>query len=150
MKFLKKMTMTKILNDTLQFRKGGNYFLTEIDLLLPSVKSEFLNRFAKIDERISSTENIDDLASLDGTKKFYQSVATLLDLQAEFIKYTTSHFASLDDAFWDTIINGEKLRTENEFNKATIQNLYKRIDLLTEGWRAERMRSSKNRLIKAA
>lgn len=140
--------MAKII-DTIQFRESFQYFLNEIQQKTPEVKNEFLNRIAQIEEKIGNTSNVNDLAKLDATKKFYQCVAELIDLQEQYIRYTSTAFNALDEVYWHTITNGQKLITEIQFQKGTIENLYKQVNLLTDGWRTNRARWNKERLTKA-
>jgi hypothetical protein len=140
--------MAKIVHDTLQFRESLRYFFNEMAKAGPDVKSELLQRVQEIESRIGETTDIQILSKLDSSKKFYRKLAAFIDLQQSFIDYTSSTFESLEESYWNTIINGEKRIDEIRFLNDTITNMRKQRDIVTEAWKAERAKWNKERIVK--
>ncbi|MBT1698243.1 hypothetical protein KK083_15225 [Fulvivirgaceae bacterium PWU4] len=141
--------MTKItLVDIISFRES---IISSRDILrtqFEPVKSSILERFEDADVRLSTTDDLNVIQRLDAFQKFLKATSEYIDLQNDFVDRIVDGISSIDNVYWNTVFNGQKLADENLFLKATLSNLQKQRDLLVDGWRAELHKWNKDRILK--
>jgi|GEM_PF-6366017 len=132
--------------DTLQFRQGNISSKALIERKAQDVAAEIKARYRDAEQRITETTDVNVLQKLDSFKKFLFSAAEIIEIQGNHIQYVTRSFDSIDEVYWNTVINGQKLIDEIKFLKGTIENLRRQRDLATENWKVERTKWMKERL----
>jgi hypothetical protein len=141
--------MTKVtIIDTLSFREANKFERQRLLENLQSVNNEITTRFTDTEMRLGSTTDETTLQKLDAFKKFLRAVSERIDEHVIFINRAVEIFDAIDEVYWNTVINGQKLADENENLKLTIAGLQRQRDISVEGWKEERRRWNRNRLIK--
>lgn len=133
--------MTKIQTlDILAFRED---IFSSRDLLRSSfepVKCEIIHRYADVEKRMQNTVDIKTLQRLDSFRKFLRTISEQFDLQWQYIDRISEGFVGIDDLYWKTVLNGQKLADENDFLRASLASAIRREELIMDGWRADRQK----------
>ncbi|MBS1542655.1 MAG: hypothetical protein JST14_03395 [Bacteroidetes bacterium] len=122
--------MAKLTLDVLSFRDSLENFNQVNAKQYNETSGEILSRLKRIMDRQGKETDTVKLGYLSKDEKFLRSTAQLIDSQRVFLDYVFRSFDRINDAYWDFIIKGDKMKDDLTFHKQTIERLYVRIELL--------------------
>lgn len=134
--------------DVMSFREAANSSRILLRREFEPIGKEILNRVLDTEQRIGSTDSVDTLFKLDAFKKFLKSISAQFDQYNKLIDQLIDGFNAIDDLYWATVLNGQKLADENNFLKSALANTQKQRDQSTDWWIQERKKWNIERVIK--
>lgn len=111
--------------NTLEFREATRHYFLECSRLNKELEPEFISRFNSILKQQGKAADESNLRRLSSAEKFYRKTAELIAVQQQAIEFFTREFYAIDQNYWKSLDENEKLKAKCLEMQAYIASLRK-------------------------